>query len=92
MPGTSVSSIRPFLLAVFCIAVSALPVLAQIAAGEITGVIKDQAGEAVPGVTVTVTEVSTDRQRVVISSTDGVYTVSSLAPGAYRIDVELARF
>jgi hypothetical protein len=74
------------------LAAGALPVRAQVAAGEITGVVTDQAGAAVPGATVTVTEVSTNIQRVVVSTSDGVYTAASLAPGAYRIDVDLAGF
>ena len=64
--------------------------LAQVAAGEITGIVRDQAGAAVPGATVTVTNVDTNRQRVVVSTADGVYTAPSLAPGDYRVDVELA--
>ena len=44
------------------------------------------------GATVTVTAVATNRQRVVVSNGDGVYTAASLAPGAYRIDVELPGF
>ena len=83
---------RLLLLAAWCLAASASPVLAQVAAGEITGVVKDQAGAAVPGATVTVTNVDTNRQRVVPSSGDGVYTAPSLAPGEYRIDVELSGF
>ncbi len=66
--------------------------LAQVAAGEITGVVKDQAGAAVPGATITVTDVATNLQRVVVSTGDGVYTAASLAPGEYRLDVELAGF
>jgi hypothetical protein len=61
-------------------------------AGEITGLVKDQAGAAVPGATITVTETRTNRQRVVVSTGDGVYTAASLAPGEYRIDIELAGF
>jgi hypothetical protein len=70
--------------------VSAVP--AQLAAGEITGSVKDQAGAAVPGATVTVTNVETNQRRVVTSSGDGVYTAASLPPGAYRVDVELSGF
>jgi len=68
------------------------PARAQTAAGEITGVVKDQAGAAVPGATITVTDTRTNLQRVVVSTDDGVYTAASLAPGEYRIDVELAGF
>src|SRR5262245_32110163 len=68
------------------------PAAAQVAAGEITGLIRDQAGAAVPGATVTVTNVDTNLQRVVVSTSDGVYTAPSLASGAYRIDVELSGF
>ena len=65
---------------------------AQTAAGEITGVVKDQAGAAVPGATITVTEMRTNLQRVVVSTGEGVYTAASLAPGEYRLDIELAGF
>jgi hypothetical protein len=65
---------------------------AQVAAGDITGLVKDQAGAAVPGATITVTEIGTNRQRVVVSTGDGTYTAASLAPGEYRLDVELAGF
>ena len=60
-------------------------VLAQVAAGEITGIVKDGAGGAVPGATITVTDVATNRQRVIVSSRDGIYTAPSLPPGEYRV-------
>jgi hypothetical protein len=66
--------------------------LAQTGAGAITGIVTDQAGAAVPGATVTVTEVHTNRQRVSVSTDGGVYTAASLAPGEYRLDIELAGF
>ena len=71
---------------------AASPAGAQTAAGEITGIVNDQAGAAVPGVTITVTETRTNFQRVTVSTGDGVYTAPSLAPGEYRVDVELAGF
>src|ERR1700730_8038184 len=84
-------SIRFSLLAV-CLAASVSPLFAQVAAGEITGILKYQAGGAVPGSTVTVTNVETNLQRVLSSSGDGVYAAPSLAPGSYRVEVELAGF
>ena len=41
---------------------------AQVAAGEITGRVNDQAGAAVPGATITVTATATNRQRIVTST------------------------
>src|SRR5262245_8993028 len=80
-------------LAVACAwLVGTSPVRAQAGAGEITGVVKDQAGAAVPGAAITVTETRTNIQRVVVSTDDGVYTAPSLAPGEYRLDVELSGF
>src|SRR6187397_1569542 len=72
--------------------VAASPADAQTAAGEITGIVKDRAGAAVPGATITVTEIRTNRQRRAVSTDDGIYTAPSLAPGQYRLDVELAGF
>jgi hypothetical protein len=70
----------------------ATPLGAQVAAGDITGIVKDQAGATVPGATVTVTNLDTNRQRVTTSTSGGIYTAASLAPGNYRIVVELPGF
>ncbi len=83
---------RLFLRAAWCVAASASFAFAQVAAGEITGVVRDQGGADVPGATVTVTHVATNRQRVATSSADGVYTAPGLPPGDYRMDVELSGF
>ena len=72
--------------------VGVLPAGAQAGAGEITGLVKDQAGAAVPGATITVTDTRTNFQRVAVSSGEGIYTAAGLAPGDYRLDVELAGF
>jgi hypothetical protein len=85
-------SIWAILAAVLGVALAASPARAQVAACEITGLVKDQAGTAIPGVTVTVTNVATNIPRVVVTSDEGVYTAASLPPGDYRIDVELAGF
>ncbi len=83
---------RVLFLAVGVFVAAACPSFAQVAAGEITGVVRDQAGAAVPGATVTVTHIDTNRQRALNSSREGVYASPGLAPGDYRVDVELAGF
>jgi len=80
------------LIAAWCVAASASTLVAQVAAGEITGIVGDSSGAAVPGATVTVTNVGTNLQRVIVSSGEGVYTAPSLAPGEYRVDVQLSGF
>ena len=65
---------------------------AQIGAGGVTGVVRDQSGAAVPGATITVTATATNVARTVVSSSQGVYSVGGLAPGAYRVDVGLGGF
>jgi hypothetical protein len=85
-------SISLHFIAAWCVATSAPPLFAQVAAREIKGVVNDQARAAVPGATITVTNIDTNRQRVVTSSGDGVYAAPTLAPGNYRIDVQLSGF
>jgi carboxypeptidase family protein len=85
-------SIGVYLLAAWGAAASPSPLFAQVAAGEITGVVTDQAGGAVPGATVTVTNVATNQPRVVTSTSEGVYAAPSLAPGEYRVGVDLPGF
>src|SRR4051794_24330117 len=77
---------------VVCCLLVPVRLLAQIASGEITGIVRDQAGAAVAGATVAGTEGNTSRQRRVQSTSDGVYTAASLAPGDYRVDVEQSGF
>ncbi len=65
---------------------------AQIAAGQIAGIVRDQAGAPVPGAAITLTETATNRTRSTVSTADGVYVLPGLAPGTYRVDVALAGF
>ena len=86
------SAVRLLFLLALCVSANLRPLNAQVAAGEITGIVKDQAGAVIPGATVTVTNVGTNRQHVAASTGDGVYTAPSLPSGEYRIDVELQGF
>src|SRR5438270_692488 len=85
---------RPVLVSLltFIFLVSGTTVRAQVGSGEITGIVRDPAGAAVPGANVAVVEVATGGVRVAASTEDGVYAVPALAPGEYRVDVELPGF
>ena len=79
-----------FEIVAFLVIANAPAARAQVAGATIAGVVKDQAGAGVPGATITVTDVGTNRQRVVISSREGIYAAAGLTPGVYQVDVELA--
>ena len=76
---------------VFLIILSVLPAIAQTQAS-ISGVVHDSTGAVIPGVTVTVTNPSTNFTRNAISNEAGVYKFPSLQPGRYDIKVELPSF
>lgn len=65
---------------------------AQIGGGTVSGVVVDPKGAAVPGASVTVTAVSTNGTRSTVSGDSGRFVVTALAPGAYRVKVELSGF
>src|SRR5262245_54936305 len=63
---------------------------AQAASGQLTGVVRDAAGKAAAGVSVTVVAIDTNISRTAVTNTDGVYKLTALAPGAYAIEVREA--
>jgi len=60
--------------------------------GTIEGTITDQSGAAMPGVTVTVSNLDTGDSRVVVSNEAGVYRAPLLPLGRYRVTAELQGF
>jgi hypothetical protein len=69
-----------------------LPAFAQSTEGAITGTIVDISGAIVSKATVTVTNVDTGLTYKATSTNDGTYTVPSLPPGAYKVEVQAPGF
>ncbi len=67
-------------------------VSAQVDTGSIVGMVTDQTGAVLPGVTVTVTNVSTRQTRTVVTGSDGRYQVPGLQPATYSVGAELSGF
>src|SRR5215472_4692227 len=67
-------------------------VRAQAVRGELLGNITDQGGLAVPGATVTITEVNTNISYNATTNDTGYYVFPSLKDGTYKIVAELAGF
>lgn len=77
------------LLALFALPLSAA---AQRTTGDIRGVITDDSGAVLPGVTVTLRGPGVPGAPVTVSNESGVYRFPSLPPGIYSITVELQGF
>ena len=72
-----------------CLA-AAFPATAQVQSGTIFGVVQDQQGAVLPGVTVTLA--SADRTATFVTEADGRYRFLDLPPGVYRVSAELQGF
>ena len=60
--------------------------------GTIEGTVKDEQGALLPGVTVTVSNLDTGDQRVVVTNERGLYRAPLLSLGTYRVGAELQGF
>ena len=79
------------LLLAFVLAFTGLAA-AQETTGAITGRITDSQGLAVPGATITVTNIQTGAARTFVADSDGRYTAANLQPGRYKVLFELTGF
>ena len=89
------SSRRILLFAyVLCCAIIATSIglNAQSIFGTITGTVEDQSGAVVPGVNVTLKDVSSGTVRRAVTNNDGYYSFSSVPTGSYSITVEAKGF
>jgi len=72
-------------LALALIALAASSAAAQEFRGSIVGHVKDTSDLALPGVTVTATNVATNVASTTVSNNEGNYTIAYLTPGNYRL-------
>src|SRR6185369_8753797 len=82
-------------LALLLVAVSGMSVtvMAQTAnTGTVTGVVNDEKGGFVPGASVKIVNIGTNATRTATTSSDGVYEITQLVPGNYRLEVEAQGF
>ena len=78
-------------MVLLCLA-AATNAFAQGGTGTLTGTVVDGTGAAIPGATVTATELNTGTERMVVSDDTGVFRMAALNPGPYVIKIELASF
>jgi len=85
------SGCRFLVLATLAALLFAAPVFAQTPNSRITGVVRDVKGAVMPAARVTVTNTATGVSKSVISSADGTYAITGLAPGAYTVSATVFR-
>jgi hypothetical protein len=88
-------TVSSVLAAVLLTATAILPpsAFAQTAStGVITGVVQNEKGEVVPNATVRAVNTGTNATREATTSDEGVYEITQLTPGNYRVEVEAPGF
>jgi outer membrane receptor protein involved in Fe transport len=83
---------RSRLLLVVCLFLSAGSLFAQSSSGSISGTVADAQGGALPGVTVTATNVDTGALRTAVSNAAGQFQLALLPPGTYNTEAQLEGF
>ncbi len=63
----------------------AVPVLAQIDSGAVSGLVRDQSGAAIPAVSVSITNTATNIETRLSTNGSGFYSAPALRPGVYRL-------
>jgi hypothetical protein len=84
-------SLRQFVV-FFFIGLLAIPTFGQTVTGTMNGTVTDKSGGALPGVTVTLRNVETGLERVVVTEKGGFYNATFLPVGRYNVQAELAGF
>src|SRR5258707_9308115 len=77
---------RAFVLVFACLAGLAVCRADELAA--VTGLVTDPHGRSVPGVTVLITNLSTNVSSRTVTNDQGIYRVLSLQPGIYRMTID----
>ena len=70
----------------------AINVTAQTETARVQGTVTDSAGASLAGATVKLTNSATSREVTAQSSSDGTYTILSLQPGKYQVEVTQSNF
>jgi hypothetical protein len=80
---------KRFVFAVLALCLFAASAFAQSNTGRIVGTVSDASG-VIPGATVVVTDNQTAKERTIVASDDGTYSVSQLDPGTYTVVITAA--
>ena len=91
MPESPRSSLR-ILFAFALLVFTAVPLFSQTVTGTMQGTVSDKGGAALPGVTITIRNVETGLERVVVTGPNGAYSAPFLPIGRYNVSADLSGF
>jgi len=74
------------------ILLTATAAFAQLNTAVLSGRVTDTSGAVLPGVTVTMTQTSTQASRTTVTDADGTYVISNLPTGPYQLEATLQGF
>ena len=60
--------------------------------GTVTGVVQDEKGALLPGASVKLVNIGTNSERTATTTSDGVYEITQLVPGNYRLEIQATGF
>ena len=80
------------LILLVLVSLISIPICAQTVTGTLKGTVIDDTGAALPGVTVTIRNVSTGLERIIVTSANGLYSAPFLPVGRYNVKAELDGF
>ena len=90
--GSALTNLTRALLILFVMTTMVSPLYSQSSGKSgVSGVVTDESGEAIPGVTVTATRAEVESE-VAYSEMDGQFTIPELLPGAWTIEATLDGF
>src|SRR5258705_1366938 len=84
--------VRDVCVGVLILLLTAAAASAQLSTAELSGRVTDTSGAVLTGVTVTMTQTATQATRSAITAADGIYVISNLPTGPYRLEVSLQGF
>ncbi|HEY8133084.1 MAG TPA: carboxypeptidase regulatory-like domain-containing protein, partial [Thermoanaerobaculia bacterium] len=84
--------LRQFVVLAVLVTFISIPVVAQTVTGTMRGTVTDKSGATLPGVTVSIRNVETGFERIVVTGKDGAFNAPYLPIGRYNVQAELAGF
>ena len=82
----------PRIVLLLCALIGLVPSLASAQTAELRGVVADDSGAVLPGVTVTIRNEATGVERTLITDGQGSFRAPALQPGTYAVKSDLMGF